>query len=104
MPFCNRHAILALAAAGVLWGITVPLSKLALGWLSPEWLTVARFAVAARPLALVGRRGLRAAFSPGVAATGALGFGVVIMLQNAGLQRTSVSHGAVILGVVPVLV
>ena len=29
----NRSAILALAAAGALWGLTVPLSKLSLDWL-----------------------------------------------------------------------
>ena len=28
----NKLAILALAAAGTLWGLTVPLTKLALGW------------------------------------------------------------------------
>lgn len=100
----NRNAVLALAAAGVLWGLTVPLSKLALGWLGPAWLTVARFAVAAPLLALLGRRGLRAALRPGIAAAGALGFGAVIVLQNAGIARTSVSHAAVLVGAVPVLV
>ena len=47
----NRNAILALAAAGALWGLTVPLSKLALGWLAPAWLTAARFLIAAPALA-----------------------------------------------------
>ena len=32
----NRSAILALAAAGALWGLTVPLSKLSLDWLGGE--------------------------------------------------------------------
>ena len=31
----RRHAVAALIAAGLLWGTTVPLSKLALEWLSP---------------------------------------------------------------------
>jgi len=100
----NRNAILALASAGALWGLTVPLSKLALGWLAPAWLTVARFVLAAPALALLGRRGLRAACSPSVAAAGALGFGGVVVLQNAGIEHTSVSHAAVLLGAVPVLV
>jgi drug/metabolite transporter (DMT)-like permease len=43
----DRKAILALAAAGTLWGLTVALSKLALGWLGPAWLSFARFAAAA---------------------------------------------------------
>jgi drug/metabolite transporter (DMT)-like permease len=100
----DRTAILALAAAGVLWGLTVPLSKLALGWLDPSWLTFARFAAAAPLLAVVGRNGLREALLLRVAAAGALGFGAVIVLQNLGLQRTSVSHAAVLVGGVPVLV
>ncbi len=100
----NRNAILALAAAGALWGLTVPLSKLALGWLTPAWLTAARFMLAAPALALVGRRGLRAAATPSIAAAGALGFGAVVMLQNAGIERTSVSHASVLVGAVPVLV
>jgi len=100
----NRNAILALAGAGLMWGLSVPLSKLALAWLAPGWLTVARFLAAAPPLAVAGRRGLREALAPRVALGGAIGFGAVIVLQNAGIQRTSVSHAAVLIGAVPVLV
>jgi O-acetylserine/cysteine efflux transporter len=100
----NRNAIIALVSAGLLWGLTVPLSKLALGWLSPGWLTVARFMLAAPGLALLGRRGLRAACTPSIAASGVLGFGGVVLLQNAGIAHTSVTHAAVLLGAVPVLV
>ena len=43
----NRaRAVAALAAAGVAWGISVPLSQIALTWLAPGWLTAARFGVA----------------------------------------------------------
>ena len=52
----------------------------------------------------VGRRGLRDALTPGIAAAGAIGFGVVILLQNAGIERTSVSHAALLVGAVPVMV
>jgi O-acetylserine/cysteine efflux transporter len=100
----NRTAILALVSAGALWGLTVPLSKLALGWLSPGWLTVARFVLAAPGLAFLGRRGLRDACTPAIVASGAFGFGGVVLLQNAGIAHTSVSHAAVLLGAVPVLV
>ncbi len=100
----NRSALFALVAAGTLWGLNVPLTKLALGWLGPGWLTVARFVVAAPVLALAGRRGLRDALTPRVLASGAIGFGAVIVLQNAGIERTSVSHAAMIVGAIPVLV
>ena len=53
----RRHAVAALIAAGLLWGTTVPLSKLALEWLAPGWLTVVRFGLAAAILlAVAGRR------------------------------------------------
>ena len=100
----SRSAIFALIAAGALWGLTVPLTKLSLEWLGGGWLTVVRFAIAAPVLAWFGRRGLRAALTPRIAAAGAIGFGAVIMLQNAGIERTSVSHAALVVGAVPVLV
>jgi O-acetylserine/cysteine efflux transporter len=101
----RRHAVAALAAAGLLWGTTVPLSKLALEWLSPGWLTAARFGLAAAVLLAAARgRGLSRAFTPPVLAAGALGYGGSVMLQNAGISRTSVTHAALLIGAVPVLV
>ncbi|MBV9196155.1 MAG: DMT family transporter [Solirubrobacterales bacterium] len=100
----TRASIFALTAAGVLWGLSVPLTKVSLSWLGPSWLTVARFALAAPVLAVVGRRGLRAALDLRVAGAGAVGFGAVIVLQNAGLTRTNVSHAAVLVGAAPILV
>jgi O-acetylserine/cysteine efflux transporter len=104
MGATNRTAILALAAAGLLWGLTVPLSKVALDWLGPAWLTVARFGAAAPLLAIAGHAGLRRAIAPRVAAAGAVGFGAVIVLQNLGIERTSASHAALLVGAAPVLV
>jgi drug/metabolite transporter (DMT)-like permease len=106
MSINRRHAVAALAAAGLLWGTTVPLSKLALAWLPPGWLTVVRFGLAAAILLAVARRrgGLRAAFTPAVLAAGALGYGGSVMVQNAGIARTSVTHAALLIGAVPVLV
>jgi drug/metabolite transporter (DMT)-like permease len=102
--FRPDRAFLALAAGGVLFGLTVPLSKVALGWLDPAWLTVARFALAAPVLALAGRRGLRAALAAPVVAWGGMGYGAMVLLQNAGVERTSVGHAALLFGAVPALV
>ena len=101
----RRHAVAALIAAGLLWGTTVPLSKLALQWLPPGWLTAARFGLAAAVLlAVARRRGLRRAFTPAVLAAGGFGYGGSVLLQNAGIGRTSVTHAALLIGAVPVLV
>jgi drug/metabolite transporter (DMT)-like permease len=76
----------------------------ALEWLPPAWLTFARFAMAAAILLTAGRSRIRAAFSPSVLASGAIGYGGSVLLQNAGIARTSVSHAALLVGAVPVLV
>lgn len=100
----RRNALAALAAAGAIWGLTVPMSKVALGWLDPLWLTVARFGVAAPVLALFARRHLRGALARGPILWGVLFYGAVVGLQNIGVHMTSVSHGALILGAVPAFV
>src|SRR5256886_1489852 len=101
----RRYAIAALTAAGLLWGTTVPLSKLALGWLAPGWLTFVRFGLgAAILLAAAPRARVRAARTPSVLASGAIGYGGSVVVQNAGITRTSVSHAALLVGATPVLV
>ena len=104
MNINRRTAIAALALAGLLWGSTVPLSKLALEWLPAGWLTVARFGIAAAVLLVAGRSKLRAACTPAVFVSGAVGYGGSVLLQNVGITRTSVSHAALLIGAVPVLV
>ena len=100
----THRALLALTAGGVLFGLTVPLSKVALGWLDPAWLTVARFGLAAPVLAWVGRRRLRAACAAPVIAWGGVGYAAMVLLQNAGVERTSAGHAALLFGAVPALV
>jgi O-acetylserine/cysteine efflux transporter len=104
MNLDRRRALMALTVAGLLWGSTVPLSKLALGWLPPGWLTAIRFAVAAAVLLTVTRSRIRAAWSPAVLAWGAAGYGGTVLLQNTGITRTSVSHAALLIGTAPVMV
>jgi O-acetylserine/cysteine efflux transporter len=100
----RRHALAALLAAGLLWGTTVPLSKLALEWLPAGWLTATRFGLAAMILLVVARRELRSALTPRVLVAGAIGYGGTVIVQNAGITRTSVTHAALLIGAVPVLV
>jgi drug/metabolite transporter (DMT)-like permease len=101
----QTRAVAALAAAGVAWGTSVPLSKAALSWLPPGWLVVARFGLAAAVLlATVDRAALRAALRWQVLAWGAAGLGGSVLVQNVGLARTSVTHAALLIGAGPVLV
>jgi O-acetylserine/cysteine efflux transporter len=100
----KRLPIAALVVAGTLWGTTVPLSKDALEWAGPGWLTALRFALAAPVLGLLARRGLSRALRPEVVLTGAAGYGLVILLQNAGIARTSATHAAILIGALPAMV
>jgi drug/metabolite transporter (DMT)-like permease len=100
----SRTALPALIAAGLLWGTSVPLSKLSLQWLAPGWLTFARFGLAAAVLLVVARGRLRAAVTPAVLGYGALGYGGSVIVQNIGITRTSVTHAALLIGATPVLV
>lgn len=100
----RRNALAALTVAGLVWGLTVPLSKVAIGWLSPFWLITARFALAAPVLAWIGRRRLREALTAPIAGWGAVLAAGVLGLQNLGIERTSVSHAALIVGAVPAFV
>jgi len=100
----RRFVFPALITAGILWGSTVPLSKVALAWMAPGWLAFARFALAAAVLMVVSRRRLRGAFSPAILVTGGIGYGGSVLLQNVGIQRTSVTHAALLIGATPVLI
>jgi drug/metabolite transporter (DMT)-like permease len=104
MDLDRRTAVAALTAAGLFWGTSVPVTKLALEWLPPGWLTVARFGLAAAVLLGTVRSRARAACSPAVLAWGAVGYGGSILVQNAAIARTSVSHAALLVGATPVLV
>ncbi len=104
MTNSRRFVFPALIAAGILWGITVPLSKLALAWMAPAWLAFARFALAAAVLMIVSRRRLRGAASPAILVTGGIGYGGSVLLQNLGIERTSVTHAALLIGATPVLI
>jgi O-acetylserine/cysteine efflux transporter len=104
MTNSRRLVFPALISAGILWGTTVPLSKLALGWLPPAWLAFTRFAFAAAILMIISRGRLRGAVSPAILVSGGLGFGASVVLQNFGVERTSVSHAALLIGATPVLV
>src|SRR5580658_10429654 len=104
MDTSRRRVVAALIAAGLLWGTTVPLSKVALEWLAPGWLTAVRFGLAAAVLLPVARRRGARILEPRVLASGAVGYGATVIVQNAGITRTSVTHAALLIGAVPVLV
>jgi O-acetylserine/cysteine efflux transporter len=99
------RALIALVLAGSTWGLTLPLSAVALRGVAPAALVSIRFGFAAGILAFIARRGsLRAALTWRIAGWGVLGYGAVVLTQCEGVERTSLSHAAILGGIVPVLV
>src|SRR3954453_14832399 len=110
MLVVRRHsALVALLAAGLLWGLTVPLSKLVLEWLDGGWLTVVRFALAAPVLALPGPRppprppprAPRPLPGGGGGAGGLVVGAVVSPTRGGGWAPGAPPHAALIVGAVP---
>jgi len=104
MKTARNQALIALTLAGLLWGTSVPLSKIAMGGFGPGWLTVIRFTVAGTILMVVVRPKIRGQVRPALIFSGALGYGACIVVQNMGVARTSVTHTALLIGAVPVMV
>jgi drug/metabolite transporter (DMT)-like permease len=101
----RSRALVALGLAGSTWGLTLPLSAIALRSIDPAWLVSIRFGLAAVLLGLLaGREKMRAALRPRIVGWGVLGYGGVVLLQTFALQRTSVSHASVLAGIAPALV
>ena len=98
MTTTRNRALIALTVAGLLWGTSVPLSKAALAGFGPGWLTVLRFGIAGVLLIVVLRPRMGGNVRPSVMLWGALGYGGCIAVQNLGLERTSVTHAALLIG------
>src|SRR5207248_2035910 len=106
----HRHAPLAaLLAAGLLWGTTVPLTKLALAGWGPGWLTVARFAAALAGVGLVAvQPGAGASLTGDALVFGSLLLSAAFLLTQPGLLAgrdpvavTAVQLAAAAVGTVP---
>jgi drug/metabolite transporter (DMT)-like permease len=96
----------AMLLLAVMWGLSIPVTKLGLVTMPPLTLTALRFAVAVPLLFLlvVGRPRLPWRAFPRVAALGILGIGVGQVTQTLGVGGTSASVGTVISATIPVFV
>jgi O-acetylserine/cysteine efflux transporter len=90
----------------VMWGLSIPATKLGLAALPPMTLTALRFLIAA-PLLLActyGRRGLPRRAWPRVALLGALGIGLGQATQALGVAGTAASVGTILSAAIPLFV
>jgi O-acetylserine/cysteine efflux transporter len=99
----NLSAALFLA---VMWGLSIPITKLGLDTLPPLTLTALRFVIAV-PLMfmlVVGKQKLPLRAMPRVAALGVLGIGIGQVAQTFGVAGTSASVGTTISAAIPAFV
>ncbi|WP_415183177.1 DMT family transporter [Phaeovulum sp.] len=99
-------SIAALLCLALIWGLSIPITKLALESMPPMTLTALRFGIAVPILFLfaLGHRRLPLRALPQVVALGLLGIGIGQVAQTFGIVGTSASVGTVISAVIPVLV
>jgi drug/metabolite transporter (DMT)-like permease len=96
----------AMLLLAIMWGLSIPMTKLGLVTMPPLTLTALRFAVAVPLLFLfvVGRQRLPWRAFPRIAALGVLGIGVGQVTQTLGVVGTSASVGTIISATIPVFV
>ncbi|HXG29079.1 MAG TPA: EamA family transporter [Nevskiales bacterium] len=96
----------AMLLLALMWGLSIPVTKLGLEDLPPLTLTAMRFALAV-PLMVVfalGRQSIPKRALPHVAALGLLGIGVGQVAQTFGVAGTSASVGTIISATIPLFI
>lgn len=105
-PPLTARSVAAMGLLAVLWGLSIPLTKLGLRDMSPTTLTAFRFAVAVPALMAyaIGRHPLPRKAIPHVAALGMVGIGLGQVAQALGVAGTSASVGTVVSALIPIFV
>jgi drug/metabolite transporter (DMT)-like permease len=105
-PLPSVRSIGALLLLAVMWGLSIPITKLGVLTLPPLTLTALRFAIAVPLLLLfaVGRQRLPLRAIPKIAGLGILGVGIGQVAQTFGVAGTSASVGTIISATIPVFI
>jgi len=100
------RAVVELIALVVIWGLSIPLTKLGLAETGPLTLTALRYAAALPCFApvLLGRRMPPPRALVRMAAVGALGIGIGQVTQALGVERANASVATIISALIPLLV
>ena len=87
----------------LIWGLSIPITKLGLETMPPVTLTALRFGIAVVPLLLMtfGRTRLPAKALATAAGLGVVGIGIGQLGQNLGVERTSASVATIISATIP---
>jgi drug/metabolite transporter (DMT)-like permease len=96
----------AMLLLAVMWGLSIPVTKLGLQSVPPITLTALRFAVAVPLfwLCLIGRKRLPLAAVPRAALLGVIGIGVGQVSESLGIERTTASVSTIISATIPIFI
>ncbi|MFD2261792.1 DMT family transporter [Lacibacterium aquatile] len=102
----TMKSLAAMLLLAVMWGLSIPVTKLGLVTMPPLTLTALRFAIALPILLflIIGRQRMPLRALPRVAGLGILGIGVGQVTQTLGVVGTSASIGTIISAAIPMFV
>ena len=102
----SMRSLGALLLLAVMWGLSIPVTKLGLATMPPLTLTALRFAIAVPLLFLflVGKPRLPLRAFPRMAVLGILGIGVGQVTQTLGVAGVSASAGTIISATIPLFI
>lgn len=90
----------------IMWGLSIPITKLGLEAIPPLTLTAMRFLVAVPLLLVLSARQLRVPWQavPSIVALGVIGIAIGNVAQSFGVQGTSASVGTIVSATIPIFV
>lgn len=105
-PPLTAQSMASMALLAVLWGLSIPLTKLGLQDTSPTMLTALRFAFAVPPLMVyvIGRHPLPRQAIPQVVGLGIVGIFIGQVAQSLGVAGTSASIGTIVSATIPIFI
>ena len=102
----SMHSIGAMLLLALMWGLSVPITKIGLETIPPITLTAIRFAIAVPLFMLLAAKRLRVPWeaASGIVVLGVVGITVGNVTQAYGVQGTSASAGTIISATIPIFV
>jgi drug/metabolite transporter (DMT)-like permease len=96
----------AMLSLALMWGLSIPITKVGLETIPPLTLTAMRFLVAAPLLLILAARRLRVPWQavPSIIALGVMGITLGNVAQSFGVQGTSASVGTIISATIPIFI
>lgn len=102
----SSRSVLAMLLLALMWGLSIPITKLGLETVPPLMFTVLRFLVAVPLLLILAAGQLRVPLqaAPSIVALGIMGITLGNVAQSYGVQGTSASVGTIISATIPIFI